>query len=120
MDDELEKIDLLRSRFKVGYDDARSALNKADGDVVVALSVLERKRGGRKDLLALGAEIADDFQKAVAGGPIRRLRIKYGNKLLHESPVAITAAAAAAIALAALLITRLVIEVDKDEEGTAK
>ncbi len=120
MDGELEKIDLLRSRFKVGYDDARGALHEANGDVVAALSVLERKRGGRKDLLVLGAAIADDIQKAIAGGPIRRLRIKYGNKLLHESPVAITAAAAAAVALAALLISRLVIEVDKDEEGTAK
>lgn len=120
MESELEKIDVLRSRFRMGYEDARKALAESSGDVVTALATLEKGRAGRKDLLALGAEIADEVRKIVSGGPIQRLRVKYGGKVLHESPVALTAAAAAAVGLAALLITKLVIEVDKGEEGAAR
>ena len=120
MHTELEKIDILRNRFRLGYDEARDVLNGASGDVVAALATLERSRGAKKDLMALGVEIADEMQKILSGGPIKKLRIKYGDKLLHETPVAFTAAAAAAVALAALLITRLVIEVEKGEEGVAQ
>ncbi len=120
MDTELERIDILRNRFRIGYDEARDALAGASGDVVTALATLEKNRGNRKDLMVLGVEIADELQKILSGGPIKRLRFKYGNKLLHETPVALTAAAAAAVGLAALLITRLVIEVEKGEEGATK
>lgn len=120
MDGELEKIDIPRSRFRIGYDEARDTLNGASGDVVTALATLGKNRGNRTDLLALGAEIASEVQKIVSGGPIKKLKIKYGNKLLHETPVAVTAAVAVAVGLAALLITRLVIEVEKGEEGAAK
>jgi hypothetical protein len=120
MSSELEKIDIIRSRFKVGYEEAKDTLKAAAGNVVGALAVLEKRPVNRTDLLALGAEIADEVQKLVGGGPIRRLRVKYGNKLLTETPVALTAAAALAVGVAAVLITKLIIEVDKDEEEAAK
>ena len=120
MEGELDRIDILRSRFRIGYEEARNALSEASGDVVAALATLEKSRAGRKDLLAVGAEIADELKKVVSGGPIKRLKIKYGNRLLHETPVVLTAAAAAAVGLAALLITRLVIEVEKGEEGAPR
>ena len=120
MDSELEKIDTIRSRFKVGYEDARKALNAASGDVVKALAGMEKKHTGGVDILALGAEVADEVQKLTGGGPIRRLRVKYGNKLLTETPVVLTAAAALAVGIAAVLISRLVIEIDKGEEEAAR
>jgi len=113
---ELEKIDILRSRFKVGYEDARKALAAASGDVVVALAAIEKNSAGRKDLMALGAEVADEVKKLVAGGPFRKLRVKYGDRLIHETPVALTAAVALAVGIAAVVITKLVVEVDKGEE----
>lgn len=116
---ELEKIDVLRSRFKIGYEEARQTLAAASGDVVAALAAIEKNGAGRKDLMALGAEIADEVKKLVAGGPFRKLRVKYGERLIHESPVALTAAAALAVGLAAVVITKLVVEVDKGEEGAA-
>jgi len=116
MENELDKVDILRSRFRIGYEDARKALSESSGDVVAALSALEKSRSGRKDLLGLGAEIADEFRKVISGGPIKKLRVKYGGRVLHESPVALTAAVAALVGLAALLITKLVIEVEKDDE----
>ena len=116
---ELEKIDILRSRFKIGYEDARKALAATSGDVVGALAAIERNGAGRKDLMALGVEIADEAKKLVAGGPFRKLRLKYGDRVIHETPVALTAAAALAVGLAAIVITKLVIEVDKGEQGAA-
>lgn len=121
MDSELEKIDAIRSRFKISYEGARKALSAASGDVVEALATIEKNppRSHRLDLLALGAEMADEVQRLVGGG-IRRLRVKYGNKVLTETPVALTAAAALAVGLAAVIITKLVIEVDKSEEEAGK
>ena len=117
---ELEKIDILRSRFKIGYEDARTVLAAASGDVVAALAAVEKNGSGRKDLMALGAEIADEVKRLVAGGPFRKLRLKYGNRVIHETPVALTAAAALAVGLAAVVITKLVVEVDKGEGGAAE
>jgi len=121
MDDELAKIDILRNRFKIGYKEARDVLNAASGDVIEALATLEKNQppADRADLLALGAEMADEVQRLTSNGPIKRLRVKYGNKLITETPVALTAAAALAVGVAAILISKLIIEVDKGEEGAA-
>lgn len=119
MDAELEKIDIIRRRFRVDYDEARKALADASGDVVAALAAIEKSHDSRGDLLALGVDMADEVQKIASGGPIKRLRVKYGNRILTETPVALTAAAGLAIGLAAALISKLVIEVEKDEEESA-
>ena len=119
MNKELEKIDIIRNRFKVSYEDARKALSDTSGDVIGALAALEKTHGSSMDLLALGAEVADEVQKLIGGGPIRRLRVKYGNRLLTETPVALTAVAALAVGLSAILISKLIIEVDRGEEEAA-
>jgi len=66
------------------------------------------------------AQAADEVKKLVAGGPFRKLRVKYGDRLIHETPVAFTAAVALAVGLAAVIITKLVVEVDRGEEGAAE
>jgi len=43
---ELEKLDVLRERMGIGYEEARAALNIAKGDVVKALDNLEKARDG--------------------------------------------------------------------------
>ena len=43
---ELEKLDVLRERMGIGYEEARTALNFAQGDVVKALDDLEKARAG--------------------------------------------------------------------------
>lgn len=43
---ELEKIDILRQRMGIGYEEARTALNLAQGDVLKALDDLEKVRKG--------------------------------------------------------------------------
>ncbi|MHB1001101.1 MAG: UBA domain-containing protein [Armatimonadota bacterium] len=120
MNNELEKIDIIRSRFKVTYDEARDALNAASGDLIHALAIIEKGESTGTDLLSIGAEIVDEVQNIISSGSIKKLRVKYGNRVLTEKPVVLKAAAAVAVAIAAILITKLVIEVDKDEEEVAR
>lgn len=42
---ELEKMDVLRERMGIGYEEAREALNFAQGDLMKALDNLEKVRG---------------------------------------------------------------------------
>ncbi len=116
MESDIEKIDIIRSRFKVGYDEAARQLSVSGGDVVQALVALEKRNGTRLDMVALGMEIVDEAQRLAAGSPAKRLRIKYGDRTVTETPVALTAAAALAVGVAAVLISKLVIELVKDEE----
>ncbi|WP_348982855.1 DUF4342 domain-containing protein [Desulfosporosinus sp. Sb-LF] len=46
---ELEKLDVLRERMGIGYEEARKALSLAQGDVVKALDDLEKARN-EKDM----------------------------------------------------------------------
>ncbi len=43
---ELEKVDILRERMGIGYEEARNALNLAQGDVVKALDDLDKAQKG--------------------------------------------------------------------------
>ncbi|MDR3587934.1 MAG: DUF4342 domain-containing protein [Desulfosporosinus sp.] len=46
---ELEKLDVLRERLGIGYEEARAALNLAKGDVVKALDNFEKARDGEEE-----------------------------------------------------------------------
>lgn len=52
---EIEKLDVLRERMGVGYEEARAALNSAHGDVVKALDNFEKAREREE----LGWDFAD-------------------------------------------------------------
>jgi len=56
---ELEKIDVLRERMEIGYEEARTALYLAQGDVVKALDNLEKGLDADKQ----GFDFADRGQK---------------------------------------------------------
>lgn len=116
MCNELEKIDVLRDRFRITYEEAQDALSTAGGDVVQALVALEKKypSDDKPDLLTLGAEVASEVQRLVSGGPVRRLKLRYGNKLLSDTPVTLSATLALLVGLAAVIINKLAIEVEKD------
>lgn len=45
---ELDKLDVLRERMGIGYEEARTALNLAEGDVMKALDNLEKVQSGEK------------------------------------------------------------------------
>lgn len=66
---ELEKLDVLRERMAIGYEEARSALNLAQGDVVRALDDLEKARTGERqdyDFVDRGQGIWDSIKATMS------------------------------------------------------
>jgi hypothetical protein len=70
-----------------------------------------------KDLIAVAVELADDVQRVFKAGAARKVRIKFGGKVIKEFPVALTAATALLIGVAAVLITKSSIEIVREEES---
>lgn len=90
--DDLEKIDLVRSRAGVGYREAREALEAVGGDVVLALIRIEEGGGG---FVGKVHERGHEFMGQVKGilekGKETRIRIKQGDRTVFEFPASVGA-----------------------------
>ena len=64
--------------------------------------------------VSIGADVLDQVQEVLQGGRIRAVRIKLGNKTVREIPVEAAALTAILLVAAAVLISQLRIEIDKD------
>jgi len=104
-------VDLVRERMRCGYEEARDALQATNGNVVDALAHLEKRSAGGDDMLAITAEVVDDVQRLLELGPIRKLRIRFGDRVVREVPVAVTAVGAVLIGLLAVVASRLTIDI---------
>lgn len=70
------------------------------------------------DALDLAIEVLEDIQRVVAAGRPKSVRIRFGKRVLAEMPVALTAAAAVAAGLAAVLLTKLAIDIEHEEPAS--
>ena len=61
----------------------------------------------------IGADVLDGVQNALKGGKIRAVRIKLGNKTIREIPVEAAAMTAILLAVAAVVLSQLHVELDK-------
>jgi hypothetical protein len=104
--------------MKVPYDEAQAALEQANGDVIAALAYLERIKStsGAADIISITAELLDEVQRLLESGVIRKIRVKLGNRTLKEIPVSLTAVGALVLGVLAVLVTRFVIEIERDNE----
>lgn len=66
------------------------------------------------DALDLAIELLEDIQKVVSSGRPRTVRIRFGDKVIAEVPVALTAVMAFAAGLAAVVLTKLAVEVEHE------
>ena len=110
---DLGKVDQVRERMGVSYEEASTALNEAGGDVVTALARLEQTRGP-SDLLTMGADLLDEVERLLRAGAIKKIRVRLGNRTLKEIPVSLTAVGAVLIGVLAVLVTRFVIELERE------
>src|SRR6266568_1215612 len=110
---DLGKVDQVRERMGVSYEEASAALNEAGGDVVAALTRLEQTKGP-SDLLTVGADLLDEVERLLRAGAIRKIRIRIGNRTLKEIPVSLTAVGAVLIGILAVLVSRFVIELERE------
>lgn len=93
----LEKIDLIRERMNVSYNEAKEALENCAGNVVDTLIYLETVKTNTKENMIINKE---DFTKyikeLIQKGRATRLKIKKQDKVLLDIPI--NAAIAAGIA----------------------
>lgn len=82
--EKLEKIDIIKKRLDVSYNEANQALEDCDGDVVAALIQLEEDRetkGNYEDtekekMNVMGNELIDKLKEIIKEGNIKKITIK--------------------------------------------
>lgn len=117
---ELEKIDILRERGRLGYQEARDLLNQCGGDLIEALVKLEQ-RGTftREKIYAKGGEIVDKVKEIIHQGNVTRIRVKTKDEVVLDIPVTAGAAVAvfapylALLGAVAALATQCSIEIER-------
>lgn len=130
----LEKIDIIRSRTKLSYSDAKELLEKCNGDVVEALVYYEKsKESDQKSFVDDVSMSVDEFisyiKELVKKGNVTRIKIKKEEKVLVDIPVNAAGIALGIVAFlqplllilgaATAIITKLQIEITK-ADGTVE
>lgn len=88
MEIDLEKVDIVRERAKVGYAEAKDALEKTDGNVLEAIIYIEKNQ---KTVLNNLSDVSNDFVEAIKDiikkGNVNRIKIKKDGKVILDIPV---------------------------------
>jgi hypothetical protein len=119
----IDKIDMLRERMDVTYEEAKQALEATNWDVVEALIKIERDEKTRKEeIFVRGNELVDKVKELVRKGNINRLRVKQDENVLIEIPVtagvvgALMAPQLAIIGAVAALVSKCTVEIEQRDE----
>lgn len=67
------------------------------------------------DALDIAIDLLEDIQKVISGGRPTKMKIRFGDRIITEFPLALTAAAAVAAGVAAVLMTKLAIEIEQEQ-----
>lgn len=132
----LEKIDVLRQRFDVGYAEAKEVLEAANGDLIQALVMLEEKKenepGWDDQLQQKGEELVAQLKTLLHKGNTTKLKLKKDDQTLAEIPVnvgvlgLVGAMASAPLAILgaigtiAAVVNKCTLEVERPEETEEK
>lgn len=116
----LDKVDLVRKRMNVSYEEAKIALESVNWDIVEAIVKLEKEQQNRREeIFVRGNELVEKFKELVKKGNVTKIRIKQDDKILVEVPVtagvvgAVLAPQLAVIGGVAALVGKCTIEIEK-------
>ncbi|HHV62026.1 MAG TPA: DUF4342 domain-containing protein [Firmicutes bacterium] len=122
----LEKVDCIRERAGLSYEDAVEYLRQAGGDVVEALVLIERDMSAQRTrLIDKGSEIIEAIKDVIHKGNETKIKIRQNDKTLVELPVtagvvgAMIAPQLAALGALAALATKCSISLEGPEPGPA-
>ncbi len=117
---DLEKVDLVRKRMNVSYEEAKTALEATDWNVVDAIVKIEQDQKSRKEeIFVRGNDLVEKVKELVKKGNVTRIRVKQDDKVLVEGPVtagvvgAMLAPQLAVIGGVAALVSKCTIEIEK-------
>ncbi|HKL75855.1 MAG TPA: DUF4342 domain-containing protein [Halanaerobiales bacterium] len=85
--EKLEKIDIIKKRLDVSYNEANQALEDCDGDVVAALIHLEEnmetgekqdteKKYEKEKMNVMGNELMDKLREIIKEGNVKKITVK--------------------------------------------
>lgn len=125
----LEKIDILKNRFKISYSEAKETLEICNGNVVEALIYLEKNNSKiNKEQFIDKDEVVQYIKRLVEKGNATRIKIKKDDEVIIDMPlngVLITGAISAlypkllalitATLTAAVVVTKVTIEITKED-----
>ena len=106
----LEDIDIIRERMRVGYRQAKEALDAADGNVVDALAAVEAEQSTNSATAAIES-IIEEVKGSLNGRQIDAIRINLGDETVKEVPVALAGVGGVLLTLISALLAYLTIEV---------
>ncbi len=123
--EEIERVELVRKKARVGWARAREALQAADGDVIGALAWLEAKEARWTERLVVqGEEVAGTISRLIEEGNVTRVIVKKEDRVLVDIPLTLTlvgvvlAPVLAILSAVVALGTRCTVEVERT--GTPK
>lgn len=132
----LEKVDMIRERTGVSYEQAKLALESCEGDVLEALIYIERAQAAEKDSEKLDdtydeskntisiEDLKAYFTQIIEKGNVTRIKIKKDNTELIDMPVNAGIAAGIvgilippilAAGVIAAIATKITIEITKED-----
>lgn len=92
MEDQLGKIDELRRRFDITYQEAADVLQEADGDLFSALVMLEqRKKGYTSECCDNGSEMFQDVKDKIKEAAHKKIVVTKHGRVVAQIPMAIGA-----------------------------
>ncbi len=116
----IEKIDAVRERMDVSYEEAKQALEATNWDVIEAIIKIEQDEKSRKEeVFVRGSELVEKVKEIVRKGNINRLKVKQDDKILVEIPVtagvvgALLAPQLAIIGAIAALVGKCTVEIER-------
>lgn len=80
----MEAVDEVRKRARVGYEEAKEALDLTDGDVLDAIIYLEKKKHVDKNLVK---NLTDKFKSFVNEGFISQIQVFKNGQKIFDIPV---------------------------------
>lgn len=121
----LEKIDTIRNRFGLSYEEARDALVANNGNLVETLIYLEKnEKPFSKNVSEAGNELIETIKGIIKKGNVNRIRVKKGERVLVDIPVNAGIVAGAlsiyypvllAIGTATAILSQLRIEIERPD-----
>lgn len=122
MRDDLDKIDAIVARTSCTYKEAKEALDLCDGDMIEAIVYIEEGRNSwSENISEKGDHLMDKLKEILRKGNVTKIVVKRDGRVIMNLPVTaavvggIISAPLALIGLGSALLSKCVIEVEKED-----
>ncbi|TDX51054.1 DUF4342 domain-containing protein [Orenia marismortui] len=124
--EELEKVDVIRERTGVSYEQALEALREVDGDVLEAIVKLEKEEQNKyrkEEFQVRGEQVLNKFKELIKEGNVTRIKVKKDDKVLLDIPVnvgvvgAVLSPPLALLGATTALLSKATIEVERAKKS---